>query len=70
MKKKLNGVRLLVLGAAFWFVLQGQALAYLDMNTGSYFIQLLISSILAGLFLIKHPYLKLKDYFGRVFGKK
>jgi hypothetical protein len=68
MKRKSNYIRFFSLAAAFWFGMQGRALAYLDMTTGSYFIQLLVSSILSGLLFIKLPWLKLKKFMGRVFG--
>jgi hypothetical protein len=68
MKRKSNYVRLFCLAVAFWFGMQGRALAYLDMTTGSYFIQLLVSSILSGLLFIKLPWIKLKKFIVRVFG--
>jgi hypothetical protein len=70
MRGKWNFVRSCVLGAVLWFGLQGRAMAYLDMTTGSYFIQLLISSALSGLLFIKLPWVRLKDFVQKAFGRK
>ena len=66
---RLNYLKLIIF-LWVWIGLRGQAWAYLDMNTGSYAIQLLISAILSGLFFFKRPVLRLKRYVERIFGRK
>ena len=51
----------LVLGGMFLF--PKDAHAYLDPGTGSYILQLLIASLIGGLFVIKTYFQKIKSFF-------
>jgi hydrogenase-4 membrane subunit HyfE len=46
-----------------------KAYAYLDPGTGSYLLQLLLGFLLAGLFLFKTFFLKIKYFFLKIVGK-
>jgi len=43
--------------------------AYIDPGTGSFFLQMLIASLLGALFAIKMFWGKIKDFFLKLFGK-
>jgi hypothetical protein len=46
-----------------------QSYAYLDPGTGSFIIQMLIATLVGGLFMIKVYFKKIKDFFKRKFSK-
>ena len=48
----------------------GQALAYLDPGTGSYFFQILIAAILGAGFALKMYWKKVKLFMSNLFSKK
>ncbi len=52
------------------FTLSKNAFAYLDPGTGSYVFQILIATIIGGLFTIKMYWQKVKNFFGNLFSKK
>lgn len=43
--------------------------AYLDPGTGSFLLQLLLATLLGGLFLVRVFWNRIKDFFKRVFSK-
>lgn len=43
--------------------------AYLDPGSGSFFLQLLIASLLGGLFVLKAYWTRIKAFFSRLFSK-
>ena len=51
-------------------VLLGDAHAYLDPGTGSYIFQMLIASVVGGLFALKMYWRKLKESVRRMLGRK
>ncbi len=55
------GITLITLGAVLIFT--GDAYAYLDAGTGSYMLQMLLATVAAGMFAIKHYWKKLKGFF-------
>ena len=61
-----------LLGIFFLFYLSfyQNAHAYLDPGTGSYIFQLLVASLLGGLFAIKIFWTKIKMFFTKLFSKK
>lgn len=46
------------------------AYAYLDPGTGSYMLQILLGSLVAGFFVIKQYWHRLKNFFKELFRKK
>lgn len=46
------------------------AYGYIDPGTGSYIFQLLIATLIGGLFLFKNFWRKVKSFFVRIFTKK
>ena len=44
--------------------------AYIDLGTGSLIIQILVATFIGGLAIIKTPWLKIKAFLARLFGKK
>lgn len=53
------GAALLVLLGAI------EAYAYIDLGTGSYVFQVVVASLLGGLFVLKAYWAKIRDLFGR-----
>lgn len=51
-------------------VLPDCALAYLDLYTGSYFLQLLLGGLFGVLFAVKIYWTKIKEFFFRLFSVK
>jgi len=54
-------------------LLSGQftdVLAYIDLGAGSLIIQILVATLIGGLAIIKTPWLRVKSFFVRLFGKK
>jgi hypothetical protein len=49
-------------------LLRGQE-AYLDPGSGSYLIQLLIASLLGGLFVIRSSWDRIKGFFSKLFSR-
>ena len=43
--------------------------AYLDPGTGSFLLQMLLATLLGGLFLVRAFWSRIKDFFGRLFSK-
>lgn len=54
----------------FILLFPNTAYAYLDMGTGSYLLQILIGSIVGGLFWIKLYWWKIKTLFSAFFKRK
>ena len=52
------------------FLIPEPAFAYLDPGTGSYIFQVLVATLIGGLFTIKMYWQKIKDFFGGLFSKK
>ena len=50
----------------FYFVLAAPTYAYIDPGSGSYFLQLLIASLLAGLYSVKIYWAKIRSFLGRI----
>ena len=46
-----------------------QAQAYLDPGTGSYIVQMIIAGLLGAAFALKIFWLRIKDYFLRMFSR-
>ena len=51
------------------FVLCFPAYAYLDPGTGSYFIQIIIATLLGAMYAIKHYWYKIKLFCINIFSK-
>lgn len=45
-------------------------LAYIDPGSGSYFFQLLVAGLFAAIFTSKTLWVKIRDFFGRIFKKR
>lgn len=58
---------LLLLGC---LLVPGASQAYLDPGSGSYVLQILVASLVAGLFAIKLFWLRLTGFFGKLFGRR
>jgi len=52
------------------FSLLGRDLAYLDPGSGSYFIQLLLASLMGGLFVLGMYRKKVTDFFRNLFSNR
>jgi len=52
--------------AIFYFVLAAPIYAYIDPGSGSYFLQLLIAGLLAGLYFLKIYWAKIRSFLGRM----
>ncbi len=64
--KRILGVVALILALCF----SPDAYAYLDPGTGSYMLQILLGSLVAGFFVIKQYWHRLKYFFKELFRKK
>ena len=53
----------------FYMIFPCKGYAYLDPGTGSYFLQLLIASVLGGLYAIKVFWKNIKTFFKNIFSK-
>ena len=63
------GAGLLVLVMALFFF-PGQAHAYLDPGTGSYFIQIALAAIVGALFAVRLFWGRIKAFFQKLFSKE
>ena len=64
-------LRLIFVVTVFILLNPQNSYAYIDPGTGSYVIQILIASVLGGLFMLKGFYRKIIDFFKMLFaGKK
>jgi len=52
------------------FLQPKNALAYLDPGTGSYFLQIVIAGLVGAIVSIKIFWVRIKAFFGNLFGKK
>ena len=50
----------------FYFGLARPTYAYIDPGSGSYFLQLLIAGLLAGLYTLKIYWAKVRSFLGRI----
>ena len=53
----------------FYLAIPGNAHAYLDPGSGSYFLQLLLAGLLGATFMIKTFWIRLKGFFVNLFHK-
>lgn len=53
----------------FWFLFPSQAYAYLDPGTGSYIVQIIIASLVGGLYVFSSSWKGVKKVFERLFSK-
>ena len=68
LKRKLFPIIFLVVMLQFTF--SQSAFAYLDPGTGSYIFQVLVATLIGGLFTIKMHWQKIKNFFSNLFSKK
>ena len=59
-------IRIVVYSAIFYFVLAVPVQAYIDPGSGSYFMQLLIAGLLAGLYSLKIYWAKVRGFLGKI----
>jgi len=59
--------RIAVYSAIFYFGLARPIYAYIDPGSGSYFLQLLIAGLLAGLYSLKIYWAKVRDFLSKLF---
>ena len=59
-------IRIAVYSAIFYFVLAVPIHAYIDPGSGSYFLQLLIAGLLAGLYSLKIYWAKVRGFLGKI----
>ena len=64
MRRPAVGV-LVILAMAAQFLGPGDALAYIDLGTGSYVFQVLIASLLGAAFAVKAYWERIRAFFGR-----
>ncbi len=69
MKRVVPTITILVVFALFHLLIPKNTYAYLDPGTGSFIIQMLIASIVGGLFILKLYFNKIKAFFKRRFSK-
>ena len=69
MKSVVRFIVLLVILVGSQLLLPRKSYAYLDPGTGSFIIQMLIATLVGGLFMIKLYFKKIKDFFKRKFSK-
>ena len=62
------GVGLAIL--LLWLVFTRDAHAYLDLGTGSYVFQMLLASLVGGLFVLKMSWKRVKVFVRRLFRRK
>lgn len=70
MKNFTNISTILIVLALFYLVFTEKVYAYLDPGTGSYILQLIIASLLGGLFALKMFWSKVKNFFVNLFSSK
>jgi hypothetical protein len=58
--------RTLVYAVIFYFGLGRPTYAYIDPGSGSYFLQLLIAGLLAGMYSLKIYWGKIRSFLGRI----
>ena len=64
-------IALFILSVFFlFFVLSGQAYAYIDPGTGSYVIQVIIASVVAAGFAVQMFWKRISGFFKNLFSKK
>ena len=56
--------RIIVYSSILYFALATPAYAYIDPGSGSYVLQLLVASLLAGLFAVEVFWSKVRDFGG------
>ncbi len=61
---------ILIVLALFYLVFTEKVYAYLDPGTGSYILQLIIASLLGGLFALKMFWSKVKNFFVNLFSSE
>ena len=66
MLKSRTITQIAVYSAIFYFALAEPAYAYIDPGSGSYFLQLLIAGLLAGLYSLKIYWAKVRDFLGKI----
>ncbi len=59
-----------ILALGYVLIFSQYAYAYLDLGTGSYILQILIATIVGGLFVIKPFFRKIKNFFKRLFRRE
>jgi hypothetical protein len=55
-----------VYSVIFYFALAKPIYAYIDPGSGSYFLQLLIAGLLAGLYTLKIYWAKVRGFLGKI----
>ena len=58
-----------IITLAFIFVLCFPAYAYLDPGTGSYFLQIIIATVVGAMYAIKHFWYKIKLFYINLLSK-
>ena len=58
--------RIAVYSAILYFALAEPTYAYIDPGSGSYFLQLLIAGLLAGLYSLKIYWAKVRGFLGKI----
>jgi len=58
-----------IITLALIFVLCVPAYAYLDLGTGSYFLQIIVATLLGAMYAIKHYWYKVKLFCINLFSK-
>ena len=58
-----------IITLALIFVLCVPAYAYLDLGTGSYFLQIIVATLLGAMYTIKHYWYKVKLFCINLFSK-
>jgi len=66
MLKSRTITQIAVYSAIVYFALAEPAYAYIDPGSGSYFLQLLIAGLLAGLYSLKIYWAKVRDFLGKI----
>lgn len=67
-KRRLPSILFLIV--TLQLTLSQNAFAYLDPGTGSYIFQVLVATIIGGLFTIKMHWQKIKNFFGNLISRK
>ncbi|MFT5728430.1 MAG: hypothetical protein ACI8PB_002584 [Desulforhopalus sp.] len=62
-----NILRLFLTVTVFILLIPQDSYAYIDPGTGSYVLQILIASVLGGLFVLKASYRKIINFFKSLF---
>jgi len=67
MKRGTHLGRILIIFALFYLIFPQRAYAYIDPGTGSYILQLLVATLLGGVFALKLGWNKIVTFFRRRF---